>query len=163
MSSNIITENRFDYPTFIRDNGVQALATVIIVGPGGWLPYGILQMDSREKRIFTDDDMIFLRNYANLLITSEVITNSLKHALGDGYGTIGLWMENTGAGQMGVTLWDDGKGLLARQSGGTGIGLIEGLARQVGATVAWGREGGTHLNLSMPAPPVDVVPVQQSA
>ena len=67
VSPDIDAEDRFDYPAFIRDNGVQALVTVIIVGPSGQPPYGVLQVDSREKRAFTDDEMLFLRNYANLL------------------------------------------------------------------------------------------------
>ena len=75
------------------------------------------------------------------LITSEFITNSLKYAFGDGPGVIGLRVEaagsGPGAGEVRVTLWDDGRGLPAERSGGTGLGLIGGLARQVGASAAW--------------------------
>ena len=67
VSPNIDTEDRFDYPPFIRENGVQALVTVVIVGPDGQPAYGVLQVDSREPRSFTNDDIQFLRNYANLL------------------------------------------------------------------------------------------------
>ena len=260
VSPDVETEDRFDYPPFIRDNGVQALATVIIVGPDGYPPYGVLQVDSREPRAFTDADTQFLRNYANLLaaavermrivaelrdradekerllrelqhrvknnlqtvmtlvgravrrarhpeamgalrdigdgiealrlvhdkiyqsdggldriclgiylaelaasllafhgkevlarvrlvsdierldvlsdtavpfglIMSEFVTNSLKYAFDDGPGVIGLRVENAGAGQVHVTLWDDGKGLPAERAGGTGVSLIGGLAR----------------------------------
>ena len=282
VSPDIDAEDRFDYPAFIRDNGVQALATVIIVGPSGQPPYGVLQVDSREKRAFTDDEMLFLRNYANLLaaaverlrtvaelrsraddkerllqelqhrvknnlqtvmtlvgravrrathpeavnelraigngvealrlihdkiysmrdgidrtclgtymaelvasllafhgkemvarvrlaieierievasdtavpfglIASEFITNSLKYAFGEGAGTIGLRVENTATAQVCVTLWDDGRGLPSKRLGGTGIKLIEGFARQVGAAVTWSGESGTRLMLLMPA------------
>ena len=283
VSPDIETESRFDYPAFLRDNGVRALATVIIVGPDGKPPYGVLQVDSRAPRAFTDEDTQFLRGYANLLaaaverlrivaelrdradkkerllrelqhrvknnlqtvmtlvgravrrarhpeavgalrsvgdgiealrlvhdkiyqsdggvdrtclgtylaelaasllafhgkevlarvrlvsdierlevasdtavpfglITSEFITNSLKYAFGDGPGVIGLRVEDTGSGVTRVTLWDDGRGLPAERSGGTGVGLIDGLARQAGATAAWSAEGGTRLVLSLPAP-----------
>ena len=282
VSPDVETEDRFEYPAFIRDNGVRALVTVLIVGTAGRLPYGVLQVDSREPRTFTDDDTQFLRSYANLLaaaverlrivaelrnradekdrllrelqhrvknnlqtvmtlvsravrrarhpeavsalrsvgdgvealrlihdkiystndgsdrtclgtylaelaasllafhgkevlarirlvsdierlevtsdtavpfglITSEFITNSLRYAFGDNPGTIGLRVENTGSGQVRVTLWDDGRGLPAERSGGTGIRLIDGLARQAGAAAAWSGEGGTRLVLSMPA------------
>lgn len=287
VSPNIETEDRFEYPAFIRDNGVKALVTVIIVGPAGQPPYGVLQVDSRTPRTFTEDDTQFLRGYANLLaaaverlhmvaelrnrvdekerllqelqhrvknnlqtvmtlvgratrraqhleaksalrdvgngiealrlihdkiystesghdrtclgtyllelaasllafhgeevtarvrlashierldvasdtavpfglIASEFITNSLKYAFGDGSGTIGLRVENTGARQGRVTLWDDGRGLPNERSGGTGIKLIEGFASQIGANVAWSGIGGTRLVLSLPV--LSVVP-----
>ena len=294
VSPDIETEDRFDYPPFIRDNGVQALATVIIVGPDGKPPYGVLQVDSREPRAFTDDDTQFLRGYANLLaaaverlrivaelrdradekerllrelqhrvknnlqtvmtlvgravrrarhpeavsalrgigdgiealrlvhdkiyqsdggvdrtclgtylaelsasllafhgkevlarirlvsdierlevtsdtavpfglITSEFITNSLKYAFGDGPGVIGLRVEDTGSGAARVTLWDDGRGLPAERSGGTGVGLIDGLARQVGASTAWSGGDGTRLVLSMPAQSAGAAFIQRFA
>ena len=273
VSPDIGTEDRFDYAPFIRDNGVQALATVMIVGPDGHPPYGVLQVDSREPRAFTDADTQFLRGYANLLaaaverlrilaelrqraeekerllqelqhrvknnlqtammlvgravrrarhpeavaalrgigdgiealrlvhdsiyragagadamclgtylaelavsrlafhgkdvqarirlvsdiervaatadtaipiglITSEFITNSLKYAFDDGPGTIGLRVEDAGAGVVCVTPWDEGKGLPDARPGGTGISLIADLARQVGATVSWADSRG---------------------
>jgi len=284
LSPDIEAEDRFDYLPFVRDHGVRALATVIIVGPDSKPPYGVLQVDSREPRAFTDADMQFLRGYANLLaaaverlrilaelreraeekerllqelqhrvknnmqtvmtlvsravrsarhpeavaalrgigdgvealrlvheriyragadvngtclgtylaelvasllafhgkdvqarirlvsdierlaataevaipvglITSEFITNSLKYAFGDGSGTIGLRVEDAGAGTARVTLWDDGKGLPDVRTGGTGISLINGLARQAGATVSWSSDRGTRLELRLPAQP----------
>ena len=280
VSPNIETENRFEYPPFIREHGVQALVTVVIVGPDSEPPYGVLEVDNPAPRRFTDADAQFLRAYANLLaaaverlrivvelreraddkerllrelqhrvknnlqtvmtmvarairrtrhpeavgalravgdgiealrmvhdkiyrdgegldhtclgtylaelaasllafhgkevlsrirlvsdierthvssdtavpfglITSEFITNSLKYAFGDGAGTIGLRVE-TGQGGVRVTLWDDGTGLPTEQSGGTGMSLINGLARQVGATASWSGEQGTRLSLSLP-------------
>lgn len=294
VSPDIETESRFDYPPFMRDNGVRALATVIIVGPDGQPPYGVLQVDSREPRAFTEGDTQFLRGYANLLaaaverlrvaaelrdraeekerllrelqhrvknnlqtvmtlvsravrrarhpeavsalrgigdgiealrlvhdkiyqsdggldrtclgtylaelaasllafhgrevlarvrlvsdverlevssdtavlfglITSEFITNSLKYAFGDGPGVIGVRVEETGSGVAHVTLWDDGKGLPAERSGGTGVGLIDGLARQVGASTAWSGEDGTRLILSMPAQSAGAALIQRFA
>lgn len=66
-SSNIEIEERFEYADFIKSAGVKALVNVIIIGGEGRPPYGILQVDSRNPREFTDDDTDFLRSYANLL------------------------------------------------------------------------------------------------
>ena len=289
VSPNIETEDRFDYPPCLRDNGVRALATAIIVGPDSKPPYGVLQVGSRVPRAFTEADTRFLRGYANLLaaaverlhilaelreraeekerllqelqhrmknnlqtlmtlvargirsarhpeaaaalrsigdgiealrlvhetiyrggtgmgaclgtylaelaasvlafqgrdvqsrvrlvsdverievspdtaipvglITSEFLTNSLKYAFDDEPGTIGLRVDAAGPGLARVTLWDDGKGLPEVRSGGAGMGLINGLARQVGATASWsgglGTQGGrgTRLELCLPVQP----------
>ena len=67
ISPDIATETRFKYPPFLTDNGVRAVANVIIIGGQDRPPFGILQVDSREPRQFTDDDTAFLRSYANLL------------------------------------------------------------------------------------------------
>jgi len=66
-SPDITKETRFSYPAFLTDNGVQAVANVIIIGGQDRPPFGILQIDSREPRHFTEDDIVFLRSYANLL------------------------------------------------------------------------------------------------
>ena len=67
ISPDIAKETRFSYPRFLIDNGVQAVANVPIMGAAGEQPLGILQIDSREPRQFTDNDTAFLRTYANLL------------------------------------------------------------------------------------------------
>ena len=67
ISPDIETETRFAYPAFLTDNGVKAVANVLIIGGKDRPPFGILQIDSREPRQFTDDDVVFLRSYANLL------------------------------------------------------------------------------------------------
>ncbi|HEY0184385.1 MAG TPA: GAF domain-containing protein, partial [Rhodopila sp.] len=67
VSPNIDAESRFHYPEFIRDAGVKALVNVIILSPQGQRPFGILQVDSRHARDFTEADINFLRSYANLL------------------------------------------------------------------------------------------------
>ena len=66
-SHDIETETRFAYPPFLTENGVRAVANVAIIGGQGRPPFGILQIDSRTPRRFTDDDATFLRTYANLL------------------------------------------------------------------------------------------------
>lgn len=48
-------------------NSVRAVANVFIIGGKGKPPFGILQVDSRKPRQFTESDTAFLRSYANLL------------------------------------------------------------------------------------------------
>lgn len=66
-SPDITTETRFRYPHFLTENGVKAVANVIIIGRHGKPPFGILQIDSRETREFSANDTAFLRSYANIL------------------------------------------------------------------------------------------------
>jgi len=66
-SSNIDTEDRFTYAEFVKQAGVKALVNVVIIGAEDKPPYGILQVDSRHPREFTEGDINFLRTYANLL------------------------------------------------------------------------------------------------
>ena len=66
ISPDIDNETRFSYAPFLTDNGVRAAINVVIgshVAP----PFGILQVDSRTPRGFTQDDTAFLSSYANLL------------------------------------------------------------------------------------------------
>ncbi len=67
ISPDIDQETRFRYPAFLTDNGVRAVANVLIIGGKARPAFGILQVDSRTPRQFTDDDITFLRSYANLL------------------------------------------------------------------------------------------------
>ena len=66
-SDDIATESRFTYPDFLTDNGVHALVNVLIIGGDGKPPYGILEVDSRTPRKFTQADIDFLQTYANLI------------------------------------------------------------------------------------------------
>ena len=67
ISPDIATETRFKYSQFLIDNNVRAVANVVIIGGQGKPPFGILQIDSRVPRQFTESDTLFLRSYANLL------------------------------------------------------------------------------------------------
>ena len=75
------------------------------------------------------------------LMVNEFITNSLKYAFGsvpgEFEGTIGLRLEPRRAGAVRLTLWDDGKGLPLERSGGTGMRMIDGLARQLATRTEW--------------------------
>ena len=67
ISPDIAKETRFKYPQFLIENGVRAVANVIIIGGHDRPPFGVLQIDSRVPREFTESDTFFLRSYANLL------------------------------------------------------------------------------------------------
>lgn len=66
-SDDIDHEERFTYAGFLKDNGVKALTNVPIVGAEGGRPYGLLEVDSRDRRAFSKDDVGFLQTYANLI------------------------------------------------------------------------------------------------
>jgi two-component sensor histidine kinase len=65
ISTDIEHEHRFETPEVLRRHGVRSMVNVIIAGKGA--PYGVLEVDSQEPRDFSDDDIQFLRTYANLL------------------------------------------------------------------------------------------------
>ncbi len=99
ISPDIDQETRFKYPAFLTDNGVKAVANVIIIGGKEQLPFGILQIDSRKPRQFTEDDTAFLRSYANLLaaavdrlrVIGEVRNREARLRLALQAGELGSW------------------------------------------------------------------------
>jgi len=99
ISPDIAKETRFSYPAFLTDNGVKAIANVVIIGSKNRLPFGILQIDSREPRQFTDNDTAFLRSYANLLAGAverlraieEVRSGEMRLRLALEAGALGSW------------------------------------------------------------------------
>ena len=62
ISPDIETEARFSYPPFFTEHGVKAVANVVIIGGKDKPPFGILQIDSRTPRQFTDTDTAFLQS-----------------------------------------------------------------------------------------------------
>jgi two-component sensor histidine kinase len=66
--SDVDTENRFDIPPLLLEHGVHSTVNVVIRGDRG--PFGVLEVDSRERRSFGQDDIDFLQNYANLLASA---------------------------------------------------------------------------------------------
>jgi two-component sensor histidine kinase len=67
ISNDIAQEDRFEYHDFMKEHGVQAFANVLILSSSGRRPFGVLQVDSKRPREFTQADIEFLRSYANLL------------------------------------------------------------------------------------------------
>ena len=70
ISTDVEQESRFEVPDFMREHGVKAMVNVIILRPDGKPPYGVLEVDSRVQREFSEDDTDFLRSYANLLASA---------------------------------------------------------------------------------------------
>jgi two-component sensor histidine kinase len=68
ISRNVDAEDRFAIPDLLREHGVRSMVNVTIEGERG--PWGVLEVDSRVLRDFTEDDVAFLKNYANLLATA---------------------------------------------------------------------------------------------
>ena len=66
ICENVETETRFQIPRLLTQHGVKSTVNVLIRGEGD-KPFGILEVDSRQIRRFTRDDIDFLQNYANLL------------------------------------------------------------------------------------------------
>ena len=65
--ADINTDQRFDYPAFLREHGIRAIATVPIRGREGHPHLGVLQVDSQRPCEFTATDVLFLSSYANLV------------------------------------------------------------------------------------------------
>ena len=61
---------RFRIAPFLAENGVRAIANVIIPGGRHGLAFGILQVGSQSPRLFTDEDIGVLRSYAALLASA---------------------------------------------------------------------------------------------
>jgi len=99
ISPDIDQETRFTYPAFLVDHGVKAVANVLVIGGKDRLPFGILQIDSRTPRAFTEDDIAFLRSYANLLaaavdrlrVVCEVRDSEARLRLALEAGELGSW------------------------------------------------------------------------
>jgi PAS domain S-box-containing protein len=82
ITRDIREEQRFEFPSFMKDHDVVAIVNVPIFLPGGEA-YGLLQVDSRRRHDFDDDDIQFLRIYASLLgpvIDRLRNVGELKHA-----------------------------------------------------------------------------------
>ncbi len=65
VSPDLEAEDRFEVPDLLRRHGVKSMVNVIIEGERA--AFGILEVDCRDQRHFGDDDIAFLRTYANLL------------------------------------------------------------------------------------------------
>jgi len=86
ISENVDVEDRFQYPAFMVQHAVKAFANIPIVGPDGKGPFGILAVDSRTPRHFSNNDTAFLRTYANLLAATVawlLVIQRLKNAAKD--------------------------------------------------------------------------------
>jgi PAS domain-containing protein len=67
ISSDIDNDTEFEFPDFLIEHGVKAVANVAIIGRDAQRAYGVLQVDSRTPRPFNKSDTAFLTTYANLI------------------------------------------------------------------------------------------------
>jgi len=65
VSPDLDLEDRFETPDVLRRHGVMSMVNVVIAGEDA--AFGVLEVDARERRDFGDDEVAFLRTYANLL------------------------------------------------------------------------------------------------
>jgi two-component sensor histidine kinase len=65
VSPDLAEEDRFEIPDVLRRHGVRSMINVIIAGEDR--AFGVLEVDDTERRPFGEDEIAFLRNYANLL------------------------------------------------------------------------------------------------
>ena len=75
---DIDTETRFKTPSLLIEHGVKSTVNVVIRGDRG--PFGVLEVDSRQHRLFGQDDIGFLQNYANLLASAIDRVNKQNEA-----------------------------------------------------------------------------------
>jgi two-component sensor histidine kinase len=64
-SADLERDTRFRCPEVLRRHGIKSAVNVIVRGDDG--PFGVLEVDSRQARRFTEDDANFLQGFANLL------------------------------------------------------------------------------------------------
>jgi two-component sensor histidine kinase len=90
------------------------------------------------------------------LVLNELITNSLKHAFGDGRpGTIRVELAPTACGRLRLAVKDDGVGLPegmdVHKARSLGLQLVCTLAEQLDATLEVDGRGGSAFQLTFPA------------
>jgi two-component sensor histidine kinase len=81
------------------------------------------------------------------LVTNEFVTNSLKYAFENRDGAIGIELKRLQDGGLHLSLWDDGKGIPSGAPRGSGMDLIEALAKPVAGEIDWSHEKGVRLTL----------------
>ena len=88
------------------------------------------------------------------LVMNEAVTNAVKHAFGpEQGGVVKITLRPEGAGEAMLAINDNGRGIRESVSGGSGLKLIEALARQVRGRVARdSSEEGTTVCLIFPRP-----------
>ena len=86
------------------------------------------------------------------LILNEAATNSAKHAFADKGGRIVVRLQTgIGFGEGRLTIADNGHGFQKTSSNGSGLKLIESLARQIGGQVSTeSSKDGTSTSLIFP-------------
>jgi len=113
------------------------------------------KVNTHEKGIFFDTYIDDIELAVHLLvplglIANEAMTNSIKHAFSNGQivdPKISLKLNRQGGHTIFFEVYDNGQWKGERENG-KGMGLIEGLGRQLNAEVAFDRTHGTRLTVS---------------
>jgi two-component sensor histidine kinase len=82
ISNHLENEERFRTPEILRQHGIHRAMNVILQGDGR--PFGVLEVDSRSKDEFVEQDLAFLQGAANILgmaIERERHERNLESAL----------------------------------------------------------------------------------
>jgi two-component sensor histidine kinase len=104
----------------------------------------------RTVRLFSDTERIDAAPELAInlgLVTNEFVTNSLKYAFKDTGGSIGIELKRLPNSLVSLQLWDDGKGLPTEVARGSGMILIESLARPMATDIRWSPGPGVRLTL----------------
>jgi two-component sensor histidine kinase len=89
------------------------------------------------------------------LLVTELVTNSLKHAFGDGNGAIEVSLAAAESGWLELRVSDDGKGYDpagATAQPSLGRAIIEGLVQQLRGAMTVATGGGVRTVVRLPAP-----------
>jgi len=108
----------------------------------------VLKTDIESQRLPTD------RAIPIGLIVNELVTNAVKYAFpGEAKGTVMVTLKR-GAGELRLTVADDGQGLDPRRAdSGLGGRLVDGFAHQLGGQVEWKSDShGTIVQVILPSP-----------
>jgi two-component sensor histidine kinase len=68
ISPDVALEKRFEMPELLSQHDVKSMVNVVIRGERQ--PFGVLEVDCRQKRDFDEEDISFLHTYANLLASA---------------------------------------------------------------------------------------------
>jgi GAF domain-containing protein len=69
ITENVASEARFEIPMLLSQHAVKSTVNVLIRGENK--PFGILEVDSRQLRSFTQDDVDFLQKSRQSLVRSD--------------------------------------------------------------------------------------------
>ncbi len=139
ISPDIGTETRFRYPAFLTDNGVKAVANVLILGGKDRPPFGLLQIDSREPRPFNDDDTAFLQSYANLIAAAVGrlrVIGDVRSAEGRLRASLDRQQAALATGLLGFFEWDVPAGIVTADKHFAGFYGLDPEAVAAGVPVA---------------------------
>lgn len=91
-----------------------------------------------------------------ILLITELLTNSVKHAFGDdGVGTVRIVLERCGDGEVGLTVADNGRGFDPQKTAsgprrGLGSAIIAGFVAQLRGTMETRIDGGVTTRIRFP-------------